>query len=652
MLFKKPLAAVLPIAILCIIPVFLAACDALTGMPAGEEAAGTATPAPASDVVDGVPAYMIKGDPSAPVTLVEWSDYQCPYCSQHFREASPQIDAAYVDDGQVRVIFRDFPLVSIHPQAVKAAEAARCAGDLGGSEAYWGMHDKLFETQDSWSGQDTAAEHFKSLAAELELDAAAFGTCLDEGKFADAVMADLEAGQAEGVSATPSFQLAGALLQGALPFEEFKTSLDTVVAGGELPTAPPPTATPEMVEVDSPTYDFEIGDAPVLGAADAPVTIIEFSDFQCPYCAQFASETHPSLKKDYLDTGRVRLVWMDFPLNQIHPQAAAASEAARCARDQGGDEAFWAMHDALFASQEEWSGQEDPAPIFSRLADENDLDGAALAACLKAETHKAAVAASVDKIAALGVNGTPSFLLNGYLRAGVPSPEGLGQVIQVLEQGETLKMMVPKDVAASLESGTPLAPDATATPADVDIAGAPVKGDADAPVTIVEFSDFECPYCGTYTAETYPDLVKQFVDTGKVKYVFRDFPLSQIHPQAAKAAEAARCARDQGGDDAFWTMHDALFASQGTWAGQTTAADTFADLADEAALDRAAFTTCLDSGKHADAVQADFDAGVGYGVQGTPSFFINGQMLSGALPLAEFETAIEAAIKAQADTTQ
>ncbi len=638
MIFRKLLFAFL------LVPALVTGCDALGGGPTGDDAGGTDVPAE----IDGVPSYMIKGNLDAPVTLVEWSDYQCPFCSRHTNEVSPEIDKAYVDSGQVKVVFRDLPLSTIHPQAAKAAEAARCAGDLGGRDAYWAMHDKLFGTQDAWAGQDTAAEHFKSLAAEIKLDAAAFGQCLDDNRFAEAVAKDAAAAAAAGLSGTPSFQLAGSVIEGAVPFEEFKTSLDTVIAGGSLPTAPPPTPTPEMVEIDSPTYDFELGDAPVLGQADAPVTIVEFSDFQCPYCAQFAGETHPALKKDFIESGRVRLIWQDFPLSQIHPQAEAAAEAARCARDQGGDQAFWTMHDALFARQAEWAGQTDPAPIFAKLATESGLDGTLLSTCIAGTVHEAAIKQSIDKVGQLGVTGTPSFLLNGYLRAGVPSPEGLGQVIEQLERGETLKMMVPKDTANVL-AGTP-AP--TATPANIDTTGAASKGAADAPVTIVEFSDFQCPYCGTYATTTYPEIIKRYVDTGKVKYAFRDFPLSQIHPHASKAAEAARCARDQGGDTAFWAMHDALFATQDTWSQAADVPAALADVAAGAQLDRAALATCLTEGKHAEAVDADFQAGVGYGVQGTPTFFVNGQLLSGALPIEDFETQIEAALAARGGTTE
>ncbi|MCE7937499.1 hypothetical protein DCC79_00890 [bacterium] len=615
----------------------LAGCQAFT--PAGNDGAAPA----GGGTIDGVPAYMVKGDPAAKVTLVEWSDYQCPFCAQHFAETAPRIDETYVDSGQVKVIFRDLPLVQIHPQATKAAEAARCVGAQGGSAAYWRMHDQLFKTQDEWSGNDAAGEMFKSLAAGLDvepaIDAAAFAACLDEGQQTEAVEADLAEATRLGLGATPSFQVQGAILQGALPFEEFKTSLDIVVAGGTLPTATV-EPTPEMVEITAPTYDIDAAGAPSQGEPDAPVTVIEFSDYQCPFCAKFTSEVYPDYVEEFVATGRVRHVWMDFPLTSIHPNAPAAAAAAHCARDQGGDNAYWAMHDALFAGQAEWSELPDPAEVFARFATDGGLDGAALRACLTAGTHAAKVEASVQQATSIGINGTPTFFVNGYYRAGVPPLEGLRDMIEQLERGEKLTMEVPKDLAATLEPQILGTPPATATPAAVDLGDAPAQGEVEAPVTLVEFSDYQCPFCQRHTTTVYPEIVARYVKTGQVRYVFKDFPLDTIHPEAIQAAEAARCARDQGGDTGFWTMHRALFERQSDWSGNPAA---FADVADGAGLDGAAVQACVEAGTHRQAVLDDQAQGAALGVSGTPAFFINGQLLSGAQPLDRFEAAIAAA---------
>ena len=164
----------------------------------------------------------------------------------------------------------------------------------------------------------------------------------------------------------------------------------------------------------------------------------------------------------------------------------------------------------------------------------------------------------------------------------------------------------------------------------------PVKGDPDAQVVIVEFSDFQCPFCERWAQQTLPQLKQNYIDTGKVKLIYRDFPLSSIHPEAQKAAEATECADDQG---KFWEYHDILFEKRGEWSGAGAA--KFKQYAADLGLDTAAFDDCLDSDKYKDEVLGDLNAGRAVGVTGTPTFFINGQKLVGAQPFTAFEAIIE-----------
>jgi predicted DsbA family dithiol-disulfide isomerase len=163
----------------------------------------------------------------------------------------------------------------------------------------------------------------------------------------------------------------------------------------------------------------------------------------------------------------------------------------------------------------------------------------------------------------------------------------------------------------------------------VALADAPIRGNPDAPVTVVEFSDFQCPYC----ARSRPTVNRvREVYGDKVRWAFRHFPLG-FHTQAPKAGEAAACAGDQG---KFWAMHDHLFANPGKLSVpdlKTSAADL--------GLDTAAFDQCLDSGKHADRIVSDSEAGARYGVSGTPAFFINGRPLIGAQPFEAFAQVID-----------
>ncbi len=161
--------------------------------------------------------------------------------------------------------------------------------------------------------------------------------------------------------------------------------------------------------------------------------------------------------------------------------------------------------------------------------------------------------------------------------------------------------------------------------------GDPQKGSDNAKVTIVEFSDFQCPYCKRFRDASLDALIEKYGD--KVRFVFRDFPLTSIHPQAQIAAEAAECANEQG---KFWEMHDLIYANQDALSN-----DSYKGFADQIGLDAQKFNDCLSTNKYADEIAADEKDGEAYGVTGTPTFFINGWRLVGAQPTSEFETLID-----------
>lgn len=169
----------------------------------------------------------------------------------------------------------------------------------------------------------------------------------------------------------------------------------------------------------------------------------------------------------------------------------------------------------------------------------------------------------------------------------------------------------------------------------VSKSGAASKGKEYAKVTIVEFSDFQCPYCAKYSTDTYVQIMKTYGD--KIRYVFHDYPLS-FHKNAQKAAEAARCAGDQ---DKYWEMHDKLFAANADWAEKDGVDSIFAGYAQSVGADKAKFTQCLSSGKFTQAVKDDLALGTSIGVSGTPAFFINGEKIVGAQPFENFKTILD-----------
>ena len=167
------------------------------------------------------PAYT-EGNENATVTLVEFTDYQCPFCKRHFDQTADQIDTEYIKTGKVRWILRDLPL-SFHQNAHVAAQAARCAGD---QNKYKTMHDKLFETQTVWAESAAANTLFSGYAGNLGLNSVTFDQCLTNGKYKTAVDEDLALAVKVGASGTPTFFINGEALVGAQPFSAFKAAID------------------------------------------------------------------------------------------------------------------------------------------------------------------------------------------------------------------------------------------------------------------------------------------------------------------------------------------------------------------------------------------------------------------------------------------
>jgi protein-disulfide isomerase len=151
------------------------------------------------------------------------------------------------------------------------------------------------------------------------------------------------------------------------------------------------------------------------GSPKAPVTVYEMSDFQCPYCRQFALETFPQLERDYIRTGKVRWVFINFPLTSVHAHASAAAELALCA---GKQQAFWRVHDLLFAHQESWGPLKEAGPFFVSLADSARLSKPALLACLESPDTRNDVRADAEGAARSGATSTPTFYIEGGLLEG------------------------------------------------------------------------------------------------------------------------------------------------------------------------------------------------------------------------------------------
>lgn len=369
---------------------------------------------------------------------------------------------------------------------------------------------------------------------------------------------------------------------------------------------------------------------PYRGNRDAPVVLEEFSDYQCPYCARYFSQTLPSLLSNQVANGEVMTIFYDFPLTAIHPQATAAAHAARCAGDQGAL-AYWEMHDRIFANQAEWSNNQADA-VFKGYAEELGLDAVQFENCQSAGKYETLIQADVDLGRSRGVGSTPSFFVNDQILVGAQPLAVFDNAITTVSSGGELAAAQPEPEPAEPQvvSGSPVI---EPTPAEIPVENAAFSlGDPDAPVTMVEYTDYQCPFCLRYFQETFPQVLSEMIENGRVHYLIKDFPLDSIHPQARAAATAARCAGEQ---DAYLAMHDAIFSNQTNWSG-ADAGQVLAGLAAELGLDVAAYNECVGDGRYDAAIQDNLEEGAELGVSGTPAFFINGFLFSGAQPYQTF----------------
>jgi protein-disulfide isomerase len=219
--------------------------------------------------------------------------------------------------------------------------------------------------------------------------------------------------------------------------------------------------------------------------------------------------------------------------------------------------------------------------------------------------------------------------------------EAMRRELETLKQGQEV---IGNNVAEILKILEAVRPPPPVRPIDaiVPVGDSPYKGSKDARLTLIEFSDYECPYCKRHVDTTLPQLEKEYIATGKLRYVFRDFPLESIHKQAFKAAEASHCASEQ---QKYWEMHDRLFANQ-----DALAPGDLVEHARAIGLEARPFRKCLDSGRYADVIRRSVTEGKKLGITGTPAILLGTsdgsvvkeiKFMAGALPFAIFKKEID-----------
>ncbi|MGH7296874.1 MAG: DsbA family protein, partial [Polyangiaceae bacterium] len=554
---------------------------------------------------------------------------------------------------RLRIVWKNNPL-PFHHNARPAAEAAAGVLELGGAGAFWAFHDRAFENQAS-----LGSGAYESWAREGGVgDAAAIGAGLASRRWSDVVDADLRDAKLLGVQGTPSFFVNGVFIVGAQPLEKFVKTVDEEMAKAQARIdagtprervyaemarenrvhAPPPAEDEEdngPPEDDRTVFKLPVGASPVRGPATALVTIVEFADFQCPFSGR-AEATLDAIRRKYGD--KVRLVWKNEPL-PFHKEAEPAAEAAIEVRAEKGDAAFWAMHDRLFAAQKDLS-----EAVEARLAGEVGASPGRVRAAIARHARKNAIGADADLADDFQATGTPTFFINGRRLVGAQPEEKFDRLIDeelVRAQALVAKGTAPAAVYEALTRGGvgPQEPEkktlATLPAAD------PVRGNPLAKVTVHEWADFQCPFCGRVEG-TLKELMKDYGT--RIKLVWHDMPLP-FHQDAPLAAQAGREAFAQKGSTGFWAMHDLLFADQ-----SKLKRDDLDLYARALRLDLQRWSASLDNGLHGREIDAEKKAADDMNITGTPAFVVvpagsrEGYFISGAQGYPKFRKIVERAL--------
>ncbi|HEY6726021.1 MAG TPA: thioredoxin domain-containing protein [Polyangiaceae bacterium] len=603
---------------------------------ASRETAPTAARGAVSPLADAPePSW---GSPSAPVTLVEFTDFECPFCSR-VQPTLAQLRKKY-GPKQLRMVFKHNPL-PFHKSARPAAEAAVIVFQKGGDRAFWAFHDRVFENQ-----KELTPGNFERWAAEAGVSSTDLRHGLDRGRASAKVQADMALAAKVGVSGTPAFRINGVTLSGAQPVDKFVEVIDQQLElAAELrrqgvssadvsallterqltlgDTAPKAPGT--VPSEDSTAWRVPVSpDDPVDGPSDALVTLIEFANLQCPFCKR----VQPTLKALRAKYGAdLRIVWKDNPL-PFHPRAKPAATVARSIYERRGVRAFWQAVDAIFDSQPKLEDDD-----LKRLVEAQSGSWQHALAALKSDRFASKIEESQELATDFQARGTPYFFINGVRLSGAQPQEKFEELIEA--ELRRAKALVAKGLPRAKVFETLMADAAEPPPPEkkqvaAPVGSAPYRGPANAKVVIQIFSDFQCPFCLRVNA-TLDALLKA---QPRIKLVWRNLPLP-FHKDADLAAQAAHEVFLQLGNQGFWKYHKLLFEAQQQTDGLKR--PNLETLAQKLGANMVRFRAALDAEKHRARIESDKTAAQTAGISGTPGFVIGDYYLSGAQPLAHFE---------------
>ncbi len=592
------------------------------------------------------------GDAEAPVTLVVFGDYECPHC----RRANSIVAELAEEYGpsRLRVVWKHFPL---DPDSTGRAAAELSIGvrELGGDDAFWEFHRGVYGKPDSGALDQRVAKAIANARNTANVDLKSLAKAASTSGRSK-VQADIALGQKLGVSALPSLFINGVFFEGIDKKSDLSQVIDKELVAAEvlksqnvargsiyerrvkenLAAAPAPSMMDASEEVDDgmdpideTVFNVPLGNSPVAGNPNALVTLVEFADFECVYCAN-TQKTLDQVRERYGD--KVRIVFKNNPL-PFHEKATPAANLALEIRAQKGDPAFFQAATSLFAARGELSDS-----VFDSVAQQAGISLDDARRAMRDQKHAANIEADLSLADEVGATGTPYFYVNGIRIKGARGFARFARIIdaellkaQALVDGGKAPDKVYAEIMSKAEPPEPLVRAEVPPPSKTS----PARGPKDAPVTVQIFADFQCGYCRVH-AKRMEELEAAF--PGKLRFVFHNFPLPG-HDRARPAAIAALEAKRQKGDDWFFKMHDSMFAAQ-----KNLGDEGLLEMADALGLDVDKMRSELGGTRFDKQLAADAALADKLRVTGTPATFINGYRVGGAAPLVRFKKAVRQAL--------
>ncbi len=613
--------------------------------PAGSRAPDAEEAAPEKQLALTVSAEdPTRGPAMAPVTVIVFGDYACMHC----RRANGFLQKLLEEnkDGGFRVVWKHLPMND--EDAVSAAVLAHGVRELGGDAAFWTFHDSVYA--DELIGQSMHARVALGLQkARTLIDADTRAIAEASQEFGvDRVRSSVEMGSALGINALPTLFINGRRMVGAKDLETIRAAIaeeraavapllatgmsmpDANVARMRVaaendallwgsPAAPSDgdaevAAEEELPRATESVFKVAIDGSPTLGPSDAPVTIVAFSDFQCPHCRD-AQTTLRSLQQAY--PGKLRFVFKHNPLPS-HDDGLKASLFAAFVQRKLGEKAFFLAHDELFAR--ELSEQ-----TFFDIARKLGLDPNEAVAAVAERRELATVEADLLAADEVGARSTPTFFINGRALVGaVPEAAFRAAIDEELKHAEQLRAtgVAASDLYANIIREGFVAPLPPRVKAPSIGKAAAARGPTDAPLVVHIFADFECHYCRVH-AKTLTRLEQEF--KGKLQVVFHPHPLRGA--RARRASLAGLEALKQKGQSGFWKFSDKLFSLEGALTD-----DVIAQAFTDSGLDASKLAAAFENESYGAQLDEEIALAEGLGLTGTPMSLVNGYRVSGAVP--------------------